>query len=136
MSQFLTTKEVAQFLSINEKMVYSLVSEKGLPASKITGKWLFPKNLVEQWVEVNTTNYPSIAAKLFAENKNFFAGFTHIILLSRHSHEMRTAAVIRLIKVTADCADKRRRFFCPTDLGWTNTAIASRYGNTTTLILL
>jgi excisionase family DNA binding protein len=61
MSQFLTTKEVAKFLSINEKMVYSLVSEKGLPASKITGKWLFPKNLVEQWVETNTINYPKTA---------------------------------------------------------------------------
>ena len=61
MKQFLTTKEVAQFLSINEKMVYSLVAEKGLPASKITGKWLFPKNLVEQWIETNTINYPRTA---------------------------------------------------------------------------
>ena len=61
MSQLLTTKEVAQFLNINEKMVYSLVSDKGLPATKVTGKWLFPKNLVEQWIEVNTINYPSIA---------------------------------------------------------------------------
>jgi excisionase family DNA binding protein len=61
MNQFLTTKEVAQFLSVNEKMVYSLVSEKGLPASKITGKWLFPKNLVEQWIETNTINYPKAA---------------------------------------------------------------------------
>jgi excisionase family DNA binding protein len=58
MKQFFTTKEVAQFLNINEKMVYSLVSEKGLPASKVTGKWLFPRNLVEQWVEANTLNYP------------------------------------------------------------------------------
>ena len=39
-------------------MVYSLVSEKGLPATKITGKWLFPKHLVEQWVEANTINFP------------------------------------------------------------------------------
>jgi excisionase family DNA binding protein len=61
MKQFFTTKEVAQFLNINEKMVYSLVSEKGLPASKVTGKWLFPKNLVEQWVEANTLNYPKAA---------------------------------------------------------------------------
>ncbi|MBW1775647.1 MAG: helix-turn-helix domain-containing protein, partial [Deltaproteobacteria bacterium] len=37
------TKEVARFLGVNEKMVYSLVSEKGLPATKITGKWLFPR---------------------------------------------------------------------------------------------
>ncbi len=54
----LSTKEVAEFLNVNEKMVYSLVSEKGLPATKITGKWLFPKHLVEQWVEANTINYP------------------------------------------------------------------------------
>ena len=58
MKKLLSTKEVAEFLNVNEKMVYSLVSEKGLPATKITGKWLFPKNLVEQWVEANTINYP------------------------------------------------------------------------------
>ena len=61
MKQLFTTKEVAQFLNINEKMVYSLVSEKGLPASKVTGKWLFPKNLVEQWIETHTLNYPKTA---------------------------------------------------------------------------
>ena len=60
----LSTKEVAQCLNVNEKMVYSLVSEKGLPATKITGKWLFPKHLVEQWVEANTINYPDNGAPL------------------------------------------------------------------------
>jgi putative molybdopterin biosynthesis protein len=58
MKKLLSTKEAAAFLNVNEKMVYSLVSEKGLPATKITGKWLFPKHLVEQWVEANTINYP------------------------------------------------------------------------------
>ncbi len=61
MSQLLTTKEVSKFLNINEKMVYTLVSDKGLPASKVTGKWLFPKNLVEQWIQINTINYPKTA---------------------------------------------------------------------------
>ncbi|MDY6853789.1 MAG: helix-turn-helix transcriptional regulator [Thermodesulfobacteriota bacterium] len=58
MKKLFSTKEVAQFLDVNEKMVYSLVSEKGLPATKITGKWLFPRHLVEQWIETNTINYP------------------------------------------------------------------------------
>ena len=58
MTRLFSTKEVAQFLGINEKMVYTLISEKGLPASKITGKWIFPSHLVEQWVESNTINYP------------------------------------------------------------------------------
>ncbi len=58
MTVLLSTKEVAKFLNVNEKMVYTLVAEKGLPATKITGKWMFPQHLVEQWVEVNTINYP------------------------------------------------------------------------------
>lgn len=58
MKELLSTKEVAKFLDINEKMVYSLISDKGLPGTKITGKWLFPKHLVRQWVENNTINYP------------------------------------------------------------------------------
>ncbi len=58
MKRLLSTKEVAELLNVNEKMVYSLVSEKGLPATKITGKWLFPRDLVAQWVEANTINYP------------------------------------------------------------------------------
>lgn len=63
MDEMLSTKEVAEFLNINEKMVYSLIAQKGLPASKVTGKWLFPKNLVRQWVEAGTENFPQ-AAKL------------------------------------------------------------------------
>ena len=58
MKHLLSTREVAQFISVNEKMVYTLVAEKGLPATKITGKWLFPRHLVEQWLEANTINYP------------------------------------------------------------------------------
>ncbi len=64
MKKLLLTKEVAQFLGVNEKMVYSLVAEKGLPATKITGKWLFPKHLVEQWIETNTINYPEATTHL------------------------------------------------------------------------
>jgi len=58
MEKLLSTKEVAEFLGVNEKMIYTLISTQRLPATKITGKWLFPKNLVEQWVESKTINYP------------------------------------------------------------------------------
>lgn len=64
MKKLLSTKEVAQFLDVNEKMVYSLVADKGLPATKITGKWLFPRHLVEQWIETHTTNYPKTLTSL------------------------------------------------------------------------
>lgn len=58
MDKLLSTKQVAQLLGVNEKMVYTLITEKGLPATKITGKWLFPRHLVEQWVESRTINVP------------------------------------------------------------------------------
>jgi len=38
-------------------MVYSLINEKGLPATKVTGKWMFPLRLVEEWLEMNILNY-------------------------------------------------------------------------------
>lgn len=56
-SKYLTTREVAKLLNINEKMVYSLVNDKGLPATKVTGKWLFPRHLVEEWLETHVLNY-------------------------------------------------------------------------------
>ncbi|MEJ2155642.1 MAG: helix-turn-helix transcriptional regulator [Desulfobacteraceae bacterium] len=62
MKALFSTKEVAQYLGVNEKMVYTLVAEKGLPASKVTGKWIFPQHLVEQWVVTHTQNLPSVMA--------------------------------------------------------------------------
>ena len=56
-NNFLSTKEVAELLKVNEKMVYTLVNEKGLPATKVTGKWLFPKRLVEEWLDAHILNY-------------------------------------------------------------------------------
>ncbi len=54
----LNTHDVAELLGINDKIVYTLVSEKGLPATKITGKWLFQRSLIEKWLESKTINYP------------------------------------------------------------------------------
>ncbi len=48
--EMLTTKEVAEYLSINEKQVYRLIKEKRIPATRITGKWLFPKKLIDDWL--------------------------------------------------------------------------------------
>ncbi len=56
--KLLNTREIARFLDINEKMVYAMITEKGLPATKVMGKWLFPRHLVEEWIESNTINHP------------------------------------------------------------------------------
>jgi putative molybdopterin biosynthesis protein len=58
-----TTKEVAEYLSINEKQVYRLIKDKKIPATRITGKWLFPKNLIDEWVMNSARESVSAAPK-------------------------------------------------------------------------
>jgi putative molybdopterin biosynthesis protein len=79
----LSTKEVAHLLGVNEKMVYSLISEKGLPATKITGKWLFPRRLVEQWIDKNTINHPGTPMPLPAYHGLLIIAGSNDILLDR-----------------------------------------------------
>ena len=50
MPEFLTTKEVAELLRIKERKVYELVAENAIPVSRVTGKLLFPRVMVEAWV--------------------------------------------------------------------------------------
>jgi excisionase family DNA binding protein len=49
-SPFMSVKEVAEYLHLNTKKIYALVSEGQIPATKVTGKWLFPRKLVDQWL--------------------------------------------------------------------------------------
>ncbi len=48
--RFMNIRQVADYLHLNEKKVYSLASEGQIPATKVTGKWLFPRDLVDQWL--------------------------------------------------------------------------------------
>jgi putative molybdopterin biosynthesis protein len=50
MPEFLTTKEVAALLRIKERKVYELVAAQAIPVSRVTGKLLFPREMVEAWV--------------------------------------------------------------------------------------
>jgi excisionase family DNA binding protein len=49
----LNTKEVAEHLGINEKQVYALIKAKRIPATRITGKWMFPRKLLEDYLEAD-----------------------------------------------------------------------------------
>ena len=83
MKRLLTTKEVAELLNIHEKMVYTLVAEKAMPATKITGKWLFPQYLIEQWVENNTINFPDQARPLTSNQRLIVLAGSNDILLDK-----------------------------------------------------
>ena len=60
--KFLNTMEVARYLDVNEKKIYALVRDSGLPATKVTGKWLFPRELVDEWLVSGTVNLPGSRA--------------------------------------------------------------------------
>jgi excisionase family DNA binding protein len=43
-------KQAAEYLHLNEKKVYALVSEGRIPGTKVTGKWMFPRELIDRWM--------------------------------------------------------------------------------------
>ena len=55
---FMTTKEVAAYLRIKERRVYELLRQRAIPCTKVTGKWLFPKQLIDLWLQQNVEGAP------------------------------------------------------------------------------
>lgn len=49
--KFLTTREVAELLRVKERKVYELAADGEIPVSRATGKLLFPRAMVEMWVQ-------------------------------------------------------------------------------------
>jgi excisionase family DNA binding protein len=51
--EMMSTKEVAKYLGIHEKQVYALIKSQRIPSTRATGKWVFPKRLIDEWIESN-----------------------------------------------------------------------------------
>jgi putative molybdopterin biosynthesis protein len=51
--EMMNTKEVAHYLGVHEKQVYALIKSKRIPSTRITGKWVFPRKLIDDWIESN-----------------------------------------------------------------------------------
>ena len=49
----MSTKEVAGYLGVHEKQVYALIKSKRIPSTRVTGKWVFPRKLIDEWIESN-----------------------------------------------------------------------------------
>ena len=54
-SEFLTTKEVAELLRIKERKVYDLAAEQQIPCTRATGKLLFSREAIDQWLTTHST---------------------------------------------------------------------------------
>lgn len=46
----MTTREVAAYLRLKERKVYELVRNGEIPCTRVTGKWLFPKSMIDLWL--------------------------------------------------------------------------------------
>jgi excisionase family DNA binding protein len=60
--EMMSTREVAAYLRIKERKVYDLIRTGGIPCSRVTGKWLFPKPLIDLWVAQGVEGRVAIAA--------------------------------------------------------------------------
>jgi len=54
---FMTTKEVARYLRVDQYTIYRLVTQKKIPAFKIGNQWRFKRSILERWLKskMNTT---------------------------------------------------------------------------------
>jgi len=69
--KLLNTREVASLLQINEKQVYRLVRNGGIPCTRVTGKWLFPQSQVEEWVQRSARSKIADASRSLAVTERF-----------------------------------------------------------------
>jgi excisionase family DNA binding protein len=53
-SDVLTIREVAEYLKVTEKTVYSLAQRRRIPAFKVGGQWRFRREDMESWIDVQT----------------------------------------------------------------------------------
>jgi excisionase family DNA binding protein len=56
-----TTNEAAEYLRLKERKLYELVAEGRIPCTKVTGKWLFPKDELDRWLRSNLVRPDGIA---------------------------------------------------------------------------
>ena len=51
---FMTVPELAELLHVNEKKIYQLAGCGEIPGTKVTGKWIFPRRLIDDWLLENS----------------------------------------------------------------------------------
>ena len=62
MSEYLTTRELAALLRVRERKVYDLVATGSLPVRRVTGKLLFPRREIQDWIAGSAESAPVHAA--------------------------------------------------------------------------
>jgi excisionase family DNA binding protein len=67
--ELMNTRKVARYLGINDKKVYFLAKAGKIPCTRVTGKWTFPKKLIDRWIEESASGLVERKAK--TEERDF-----------------------------------------------------------------
>jgi putative molybdopterin biosynthesis protein len=59
-NQLMNTKEVAEYVRLKERSIYNLVAMQRIPFTRVTGKLLFPKALIDSWLLDQAEGVPTI----------------------------------------------------------------------------
>jgi len=51
MTQFMTVREVADYLRVSEKTIYRLLRRGSIPATKVGRQWRFNKASIDGWLQ-------------------------------------------------------------------------------------
>ncbi|MCW5699662.1 MAG: helix-turn-helix transcriptional regulator [Rhodospirillales bacterium] len=70
----MNTREVADYLRIKERKVYDLVKQRCIPCTRVAGKWLFPKALIDAWLLDNAEGPEGAAVARMAPAPPTMAG--------------------------------------------------------------
>lgn len=49
--QWMTVKEVAEYLNLSRDMIYRLAQQGTIPVSRVGNRWRFKKEKIDQWME-------------------------------------------------------------------------------------
>jgi putative molybdopterin biosynthesis protein len=100
-----SAREVAEYLGIHEKQVYRLLRQGRLPGTRVTGRWVFSRRLVTEWIEANSreaVKQKSPKAKLAVEPHHLIICGSDDLLLQillrefnrRHPAMLATSAIV------------------------------------------
>jgi len=63
LTEYLTTRELAELLRIKERKVYDLVASGAVPCSRATGKLLFPRKAIDDWLASNVSSPAALRSR-------------------------------------------------------------------------
>ncbi|GFP23353.1 MAG: hypothetical protein DDT22_00873 [candidate division WS2 bacterium] len=53
--EIMTVKQVAAYLQMHEHTIYKLARSGQIPSIKIAGQWRFKKDVIDKWIENEST---------------------------------------------------------------------------------